>query len=221
MKLRFEFIIFILALLLIIIPLTAYSDILSNNNITQNNTKLLNIPNVEQPNNYTSGPTSLQAVLAYYGTNVNLDQLINTTNTTLENGTIPDNIAQAARQNGFNAQIQENMTLQDLQQNINNGTPVIIYCQAWRSNTTNLNENWSNDTMDGHYMVVIGIDNQNVYFEDPAILGSRGYITDQEFLDRWHDQYTDPNTGENITNTNLGIIITGEPASPPPFIPIN
>ena len=45
--------------------------------------------------------------------------------------------------------------------------------------------------MNGHYMVVIGIDNQNVYFEDPAILGSRGYITDQEFLDRWHDQYTE------------------------------
>ncbi|MGO9387662.1 MAG: C39 family peptidase [Methanobacterium sp.] len=220
MRLRFDYIIIILALLLIIIPLTAYSDIL-NNNITQNNTKLLNVPNVEQPNNYTSGPTSLQAVLAYYGTNINLDELINSTNTTLENGTLPNNIAQAARQNGFNAQIQQNMTLQDLQQNINNGTPVIIDCQAWRSNTTNLNENWTNDTMNGHYMVVIGIDNQNVYFEDPAILGSRGYITDQEFLDRWHDQYTDPNTGENITNTNLGIIITGEPVNPPPFIPIN
>ncbi len=220
MRLRFDYIIIILALLLIIIPLTAYSDIL-NNNITQNNTKLLNVPNVEQPNNYTSGPTSLQAVLAYYGTNVNLDKLINSTNTTLENGTLPDNIAQAARQNGFNAQIQQNMTLQDLQQNINNGTPVIIDCQAWRSNTTNLNVNWTNDTMDGHYMVVIGIDNQNVYFEDPAILGSRGYISDQEFLDRWHDQYTDPNTGENITNTHLGIIINGEPVSPPPLIPIN
>ena len=141
MRLRFEFIIFILALLLIIIPLSAYSDIIANNNITQNNTKLLNIPNVEQPNNYTSGPASLQAVLAYYGANVNLDELINTTNTTLENGTLPANIAQAATQNGFNAQLQQNMTLQDLQQNINNGTPVIIYCQAWRSNTTNLNEN--------------------------------------------------------------------------------
>ena len=117
MRLRFDYIIIILALLLIIIPLTAYSDIL-NNNITQNNTKLLNVPNVEQPNNYTSGPTSLQAVLAYYGTNINLDELINSTNTTLENGTLPNNIAQAARQNGFNAQIQQNMTLQDLQQKL-------------------------------------------------------------------------------------------------------
>jgi predicted double-glycine peptidase len=220
MKLRFDFIILILPLLLIIIPFSVYSDVI-NNNITQNNTKLLNVPNVVQPNNYTSGPTSLQAVLAYYGNNVNLEQLINITNTTLENGTIPDNIVQATRQNGLNAQVQQNMTLQDLQQNINNGTPVIIYCQAWKSNKTNLNENWANDTMNGHYMVVIGIDNQNVYFEDPAILGSKGYITDQEFIDRWHDQYTDPNTGENITNNHLGIIITGEPVNPPPVIPIN
>jgi hypothetical protein len=222
MKLRFEFIIPILALLLIMIPLNAYSDILNSTNLTQNNTKLLNVPDVQQPNNYTSGPTSLQAVLVYYGTDVNVDQLINMTNTTPENGTIPDNIVQAASQEGFNAQVQQNMTLEDLQQNINNGTPIIIDCQAWMgNNTTNTSVNWINDTIDSHYMVVIGIDNQNVYFEDPAILGSRGYIPTQEFLDRWHDQYTDPNTENNTTNTHLGIIITGQPVSLPPFIKIN
>ena len=222
MKLRFEFIIPILALLLIMIPLNAYSDILNSTNLTQNNTKLLNVPDVQQPNNYTSGPTSLQAVLVYYGTDVNVDQLINMTNTTPENGTIPDNIVQAASQEVFNAQVQQNMTLEDLQQNINNGTPIIIDCQAWMgNNTTNTSVNWINDTIDSHYMVVIGIDNQNVYFEDPAILGSRGYIPTQEFLDRWHDQYTDPNTENNTTNTHLGIIITGQPVSLPPFIKIN
>ncbi len=220
MRIRFEFIIFILALLLILIPLTVYSDVMDDN-ITQNNATLLNVPNVDQPNNYSSGPTALQAVLVYYGTDVNINQLINMTNTTLKNGTIPDNIAQVARLNGFNAQVQDNMTLQDLQQNIANGTPVIIYCQAWSNNATNPNENWTTDTMDGHYMVVIGIDDQNVYFEDPAILGSRGYIPDQEFLNRWHDQYVDPNTDENVTNNHLGIIITGQPIIPPPFIKIN
>lgn len=219
MKLRWGFIIIILALPLILIP-SVYSDIQNTTNITQNNTTMLNVPNARQPTNYSCGPTALQAVLGYYGTDITVDKLINMTNCT-ENGTQPNSIAQAAQQLGFNAQVKQNMTLTDLQQYINNGTPVIIDAQAWRDNNTT-NQNWTNDTEDGHYMVVIGIDNQNVYFEDPATLGSRGYIPNQEFLDRWHDQYIDPNTGNNTTTNHLGIILNGkQPASPPPFIKIS
>ncbi len=222
MKLRFEIILPILLLLIVTIPLTVYSDILNSNNLTQNNTTILNVPNAQEPTNYSSGPTALQSVLAYYGTDVKVDELINMTNTTL-NGTTPSNIAQTAQQLGFNAEVKQNMTLNDLQQNINNGTPVIIDGQAWKANDTNSsNQNYTTDVQDGHYMVVIGIDNQNIYFEDPALLGSRGYIPNQEFLDRWHDQYIDSTTGNNTTNTtNLGIIISGrEPATLPLFIKI-
>ncbi len=55
---------------------------------------------------------------------------------------------------------------------MNQGTHIIVNAQAW-----------TDDQNDGHYMVVIGVDNENVYFEDPAVLGSRGYISNQEFLD--------------------------------------
>ncbi|MFY9638450.1 MAG: hypothetical protein WAK14_06625, partial [Methanobacterium sp.] len=58
------------------------SSILDNNNLSQNSTKLLNVPNVIQPSNFTSGPASLQAVLAYYGSNTDLDEIINMTNST-------------------------------------------------------------------------------------------------------------------------------------------
>ena len=222
MNLKYKLIIPIMVLLMIVIPLNVYSavsgnnstqnitnsSLLDNNNLSQNNTTLLNVPYVNQPSNFTSGPTSLQAVLAYYGSNTNLDTLINMTNSTPSNGTQPGAIVTTANNLGFNAVIKENMTLENLQTYVIQGIPVIVDAQAWKNNATNT-QNWTDDQNNSHYMVVIGIDNTNVYFEDPAILGSRGYIPNQEFLDRWHDTYVD-STGNNTTNTHLGIVITGK-----------
>ena len=223
MNLKFK--ILVLIILIIFVPLSVYSAVLNdnssnitnstnnvsimeNNNLSQNSTKLLNVPNVKQPNNYSSGPASLEAVLDYYGTDVMVDELINITNTTPENGTLTRNIAQTAQNLGFNAEIKDNMTLKDLQQNMDQGIPVIINIPAL--NATNIsNQNGTVSPVYWHYMVVIGIDNENVYMEDPAILGSRGYLTNQEFLDRWNYTYHDPSSGNNITAYHSGIIITG------------
>ena len=222
-----------MVLIMIMIPLSVYSavsgnnstqnstnSLLDNNNLSQNNTTILNVPNVNQPSNFTSGPASLQAVLAYYGSNTSLDQLVNMTNSTQENGTLPSAIVQTASNLGFSAVIKDNMTLENLQMYVLQGTPVIVDAQAWKNNGTN-NQNWTDDQNNNHYMVVIGIDTTNVYFEDPAILGSRGYIPNQEFLDRWHDTYEN-STGNNTTNVHLGIIITGkQPVSFPLITRIN
>jgi uncharacterized protein len=48
------------------------------------------------------------------------------------------------------------------------------------------NESWSDD-YGGHYMMVIGFDDNNVYFEDPYTLGSRGFVSRQKFQERWHN----------------------------------
>lgn len=217
MKLRLKFIVPLMLFILFALPLGIYSTVLEENNITQNNTTLLNVPDINQPTNSSGGPASLQAVLAYYGTDVSVSKLINMTNTT-ENGTTPENIAQAAQDSGFTAEVKENLTLQDLQNNINTGTPIIIICQTGKENATS----WNDDYDDGHYLVVIGMDSQNIYFEDPALIGSKGYIPLQEFLERWHDRYINSETGNNTTVNHLGIIITGgQPVSPDPFIKID
>lgn len=217
MKLEIKLITSILLLLLIALPVGINSTILDDNNTTQNNTTILNVPDVKEPTNYSSGPSSLQAVLAYYGTDTSISKIINITNTT-ENGTAPDKLVQASIELGFNAQLKENLTLQDLQNNLNQGIPIIILCQAWGDNGTP----YSNDTAHGHYMVVIGMDEKNVYLEDPAILGSRGYIPRQEFLERWHDLYLNQTGNNSTTVNNQGIIITGGKAvSLPPFIKID
>ena len=233
MNLKYKLIIPIMVLLMLMIPLNVYSAVsgnnstqnstnssfLDNNNLSQNNTTILNVPYVNQPSNFTSGPTSLQAVLAYYGSNTSLDELINMTNSTQANGTLPGDIVQTASNLGFNAAIKENMSLEDLQMYVIQGTPVIVDAQAWKNNATD-NQNWTDDQNNSHYMVVIGIDNSNVYLEDPAILGSRGYIPNQEFLDRWHDTYED-STGNNTTNIHLGIIITGKSITFPLITRVN
>lgn len=231
MKLRLEVILSISLFLLVMVPLAISSTILEDNNITTNNTTILNVPDVRQPTNSSSGATALQAVLAYYGTDTSLGILMNMTNTT-ENGTLPENIAQAARDSGLTAEVKENMTLKEIHDNLNQGIPTIVLCQAWVDNSTG---NWTDHTGDGHYLVVIGMDEENIYVEDPAILGSKGYIPLQEFLDRWHDQFVVNGTGnetnetenstENTTTTtslnHLGIVITGGQAVTfPPFVKI-
>jgi len=47
---------------------------------------------------------------------------------------------------------------------------------------------WSQDWEDGHYVVGIGYDSNNIYFMDPATMGNYTYIPVDEFLARWHDK---------------------------------
>lgn len=226
----------VLLFILVVIPVGIYPTILEDNNITQVNTTLLNVPDVTMPNNYSSGPAALQAVLTYYGTNSYADQLINTTNTT-ENGTLPSNIAQTASNLGFTADVKENMSLKDLQGNLSQGKPVIVVITNGSTNSTS--QNMTQPQTEYIYLVVIGMDDQNVYFEDPALIGSRGFLPIQEFLDKWfifQSNQTNTTVNSNETNTtgnnttvvvnntlvsHLGIIIGGnEPVTPSPFIKV-
>jgi predicted double-glycine peptidase len=139
-------------------------------------------------------------------------------NSSYETGTLPESIVRVAQAHGLKADMQSNLTLTDLEQFNANGTPVIIACQAWRDPEEE-NQSWDNLWDDGHYMVVIGLDKDNVYFEDPSLLGSRGYIPRQELLSRWHDYEGTSTLGPDSTvYYHLGIIIRGsEPATYPAF----
>jgi predicted double-glycine peptidase len=59
-------------------------------------------------------------------------------------------------------------------------------------------------------MVVIGLDNETVFFEDPAMLGTRGTIPREEFISRWHDYAGNPPFTANSTSlSHPGIFIRG------------
>jgi len=246
MNLKLKLISMVLLILVVAVPIGVYSEstngtsdnasnisLMNSQNLSHNNTTILKVPNLLAPTTNSTGPTALQEVLAYYGTNVGIDKLVNLTNNN-ENGTLPPNIANAADTLGFQSEIKENLSVEDLQGYVDKGVPVIVNIQAGVNSTENIN--WTSSQQNGEYMVVVGVDSQNVYLEDPNILGSTGYVPIQEFLDRWHTTFlngtgnltntTTTNTTNNSTNStnlntqlynHLGIVITGGSSSSTPL----
>ncbi len=168
---------------------------------------LLPVPDTRQSVDYSCGASALQAVLMYYGEEYmesSLMEMLGTTN----NGTMPKDIVRVAQELGYNAELKENLTIEDLERSIKDKVPVIVDGQAWRDGE-DLNRPWGNVWESGHYMVAIGTDKKNVYLEDPSLLGSKGVIPREEFMERWHD-YDDKKYYQ------MGIFITGKKPTPPP-----
>jgi predicted double-glycine peptidase len=150
---------------------------------------LSDVPDVRQGTGYSCGAAALQAVLAYWGIAEREDHIIARLHSTPEQGTHPGDIVRGAREFGLQAELREGLSLDDLEEALKKGVTVIVDLQAWRGREEGP---WSEIWEDGHYMVLLGMDRDNLYFEDPSLLGSRGFIPRQEFLDRWHDYEGDP-----------------------------
>lgn len=178
------------------------------------------VPDVRQSTSYSSGPASLQAVLSYWGTDQAEEELLMLLGTTAEGGTLPESMVDVAHQFNYSAEMRDNLTLADLEASVDAGVPVIIAAQAYAGNES---PPYTQDWEDGHYMVVIGVDSENVYLEDPAILGSRGMIPRLEFLTRWHDSMgSSPDDPSARQYPHPGIFINDTvPASYPTFIHID
>jgi len=176
------------------------------------------VPDLRQSQPYSCGASALQAVLNYWGIDKREGTLIQELGTTEDAGTPPESIVRVARAYGLDAGLKTNLTLGDLESAIANKTPVIIDCQAWRDESE-ANLSWENIWEDGHYMVVVGIDRDNVYFEDPSLLGSHGIIPREEFVSRWHDyEGAAPFSANSTVYNHAGIFIRGsQPAAYPDF----
>jgi uncharacterized protein len=177
---------------------------------------LSGIPNVRQSTGYSCGAAALQAVLAYWGTREREDRLIERLETTPEHGTHPEDIVRVAREFGLEADIREGLEINDLKVGLSRGATVIVDLQAWReSDDLPWRENWE----DGHYMVLLGADEHNLYFEDPSLLGSRGFIPVPEFLERWHDYEGEaPLDASDRKYIRMAIFVRGDKPVPPPIL---
>jgi ABC-type bacteriocin/lantibiotic exporter with double-glycine peptidase domain len=56
-------------------------------------------------------------------------------------------------------------------------------------------EDWKTDYDDGHYAIVIGYHGNIIIFEDPSSI-RRTWLTEEEFLARWHD--VDPRKNKKL-----------------------
>jgi hypothetical protein len=179
---------------------------------------LSTVPDVRQSTGYTCGAAALQAVLAHWGTQEREDRLAARLHSTPEAGTHPLEIVRVAREFGLTADLREGLELSDLETALAAGTTVIVDLQAWRDRT---DLPWTETWDDGHYMVLLGMDGENLYFEDPSLLGSRGTIPRSEFIDRWHDYEGDPPLDPTDRKyVRMAIFLRGSrpaPAAPSPF----
>lgn len=172
------------------------------------NLALFSMPDTRQSTEYSCGAAVMQAVAGYWGRDIGEEDMREMLNTNEESGTYPDDIIRVAKALGLQAEYEENMTLADLENYVAQGTPVIVDCQAWRS-VSQYNESWADTWYNGHWLAVIGIDENNVTLEDPYILGDRGFLSREEFESRWHNSRGLDET-DTVKQIHMGIAIRSE-----------
>jgi uncharacterized protein len=172
------------------------------------NLALFSMPDTRQSTEYSCGAAALQAVLGYWGRDIGEEDLREMLNTNEESGTYPDDIIRVAAALGLQAEYKESMTLADLEKNVAQGVPVMVDCQAWRS-VSQYSESWADTWGNGHWLVVIGIDEKNVTLEDPYLLGDRGFMPREEFEARWHNSRGLDET-DTVKQIHMGIAVRGD-----------
>jgi predicted double-glycine peptidase len=174
---------------------------------------LLAVPDVFQSTSYSCGAAAVQSVLAYWGKEFHEKDLWQALGTSEQLGTAPDSMLRVLRDYGLKAQMHEGTSIQEIREALGRKVPVILDIQAW-PDSPRPNESWDDDWEDGHYVVAIGIDDANLYVEDPSLLACRGYIPLKELGSRWHDYEGDPPYNPSKRSyVRLGIFAEGTKTS--------
>ena len=160
-----------------------------------------------QSTEYSCGASALQAVLSYWGRHVDEPELMELMRTNADVGTYPEDIVRGARALGFDAEMREHLTLDEVQRFTADGDPMIALGQVWRSQkdgAASAVDEWEN----GHYIVVLGVDDAYVYFQDPYVRMSKAFVPRQSFEDHWHQIMGGAATG-NPKLMHVGIFVKG------------
>lgn len=160
-----------------------------------------------QSTEYSCGASALQTVLKYWGLELDEAELMRRLNTNPEVGTYPEDIVRVARELGLHAEVKDNLSLDEIERATSEG-PVIILGQAWRSRQDSdaaVEDDWEN----GHYVVVLGVDQEYVYFEDPYVRMGKGFLPRQAFEAHWHNIMGGA-LAKSAKQIRLGIVTRGE-----------
>jgi predicted double-glycine peptidase len=158
----------------------------------------IHLPEVQQKTHFSCAAAVVHSICSYWGLGLPSHyDYFPYLETDESYGTLPSKIARYLKSVGLSVDLQYNMTIRNLCQEVNKGKPVILAVQAWG------NPKQYTKTVSGHYIVAIGYDEKNIYFEDPWLNCSRGFIPKNELLKRWHDMdYL------GVTHSKMGIIIS-------------
>lgn len=159
-------------------------------------------PFKRQVYSYDCGASCMETVLTYFGYDEREDNIMKIAGTDNKKGTSIEGLMKVAKKFGLKYKARENMTIDDVKKCINRRRPCITPIQAWISNKK---KNWEDDWLHGHYVVPIGYDNKNIYFEDPAS-DHRTFLSYEEMERRWHDKNA---AGNKLIH--FGIMFYGKP----------
>ena len=147
----------------------------------------LPVPLVRQATNYSCGAAVLLSALGYWQVyDWNESSLYKDLETTPKDGTEPSKIVQVAIKFGLTAYYKERLTIKDLRKALKRGETVILDLQAWPDEKAPKLP-WARTWEEGHYVILVGIDETYAYVMDPSTLGSYAYLPITELLERWHD----------------------------------
>ena len=182
--------------------------------MTQPPKDLKNIPPNTQKNEYTCGTAVVQAVAQYFGYWTHQDDVAKQLPTTRSKGTDMANIVKYFKAHKLSAEIKENIEIADVEPFLTKpGVAVIVLFQAWGEK-----KDYSKEWEDGHFAILVGIKGDTLYFRDPSMMGSIGYLTKSEFNKRWHDY--EMHDGKRKEYNHSVIIVKGHEDSPPALAPI-
>jgi len=127
------------------------------------------------------GPAALKILLSYYGIDKSEKELAKMAGWNKVLGIDEDGIKKAAEKFGFKVKIKNNSSFKDIGKWLKKGIPVIV---DWF--TRGRNDYPESETADGHYSVVMGLDDKFIYLQDPEI-GKMRKIKRYDFMRVWFD----------------------------------
>ena len=177
---------------------------------------IIRVPCVKQRTNFSCGNAATLAVLRYWRweeyARVDEAALYVPLETTHAKGTEPEPIAAFLNgAGGIAAEYRHTaVTTEDLERAVDLREPPIVDLQAWRDFETPWREVWDA----GHYVVMVGYDEERLFFMDPCTMtpGAYAYLPRTELDERWHDLAGERD--ERIERMAIFVRGAGAPRSP-------
>ncbi len=147
----------------------------------------LQVPITRQSTEYSCGAAALQSVMTYWKKFDDTEStLMAELGTTEKDGTAFQNLPKVARKYKLKAKLQEHLSVKELARQLDRGVTAILDIQAWPE-SGKPPANWRTEWESGHYVVLVGLDEERAYFMDPSTAQAYTYIPLAELEARWHD----------------------------------
>lgn len=165
------------------------------------------VPDTTQQTDCSCGSSCLQSVCKFYGVGPDDEwQFTRALKMDHRVGSHPFQIIRAAHRFGLKCKPYHCMTPADLTRELRKRHPVLLMIQAWGDEVHRGRKRWRRSYQDhwkdGHWVIAIGFTLHGFIFEDPSLQAIRGFLTEEELMERWRD--TGPQ-GRQMRNYGVAI----------------